>query len=473
MRDEYRHLVFSQTIELIEHVLLRNRIECRRRLIKYQHVRFSIKGTCYSKLLPLSARELYAVFLKYTHKRRIEAVGQLGNILDGIRFFSRAFYILVAILLMYISKRNIFADRHRIFAKVLKDYAEHTVKVLHVIIANIITIKIYTSLGRIVESCKKLDKCCFSCSVESDKNNRIICRKFEIHVFQHIALGTRIAEADIIKFYGMRRAMRYFARLGYTSNKRLLLLHKGNEIVYKQRSLIYRSRGIDKCSNTTRYTDDSRSVQGIITDKYVTAENILRYMQIKIQIRRNRQHTENYLKGAFLRNKLSYTSVVVRENSNKSVDKGVRKVKKPYLLNHILVDENIRIIVHLASFLRAVAHISEVLSSVYEVGDSARHGDCNYHKHRISKPRSIRKYHYIADKLDHGTYYCKRAGKYIQWAHTRLAVCVLQLLVKLRNIEGCEVYLASLFHYLKFDLTNKQLSRNSLHRARCSRFNTL
>ena len=85
VRNEDGGLALAEAIKLIEYLLLCKRIEGSGRLVENNDVRFGIERTRNGKLLPLTAGELNAVLLEYTHKGRVVSVREIAYV-----FVSRA-----------------------------------------------------------------------------------------------------------------------------------------------------------------------------------------------------------------------------------------------------------------------------------------------------------------------------------------------------------------------------------------------
>ena len=203
VRDEDRRLVLPQPVKLVKYLLLRHRIERRRRLVKDQNIRIAVKRPCYRELLPLTARKLESLRLKYPHKRRVVALRQLLYILVGTALACGFLYLLRIKGLLNISEMYILRYREGILPEILEYYSEHRVEIFNIVFTKVLPVKKDNTLGRVIEPCQELYQRSLTGTVQPYKHDRFARSEGEVYILKHITLGSRIAEADVLKLYRM------------------------------------------------------------------------------------------------------------------------------------------------------------------------------------------------------------------------------------------------------------------------------
>ena len=155
--DEYSRLVTAKLVKLTEYLLLRYGIKGCCRLVKDQNIRIAVEGASNRELLPLTDRELDSVRFKVSHKGGIILLWQLLDIFIRITCRGSPTNILINYSLLYITEGNILVDIDRILTEVLEYDTVHLIELVHIILTDIMTVKVYRTLCGVIKSGKELN----------------------------------------------------------------------------------------------------------------------------------------------------------------------------------------------------------------------------------------------------------------------------------------------------------------------------
>ena len=105
-------------------------------------------------------------------------------------------------------------------------YSEHGVEILRVVFADVVSVKKYSSLGRVVQSRQQLNERSFSGSVKSDKHAGVPRLKSEADVVYYLALRSGIGKGNVVEHDGMSGMMLHLARFFEKRNYSALFVHE-------------------------------------------------------------------------------------------------------------------------------------------------------------------------------------------------------------------------------------------------------
>ena len=254
---------------------------------------------------------------------------------------------------------------------------------------------------------------------------------------------------------------------------RLFFLHKGHEVIDEQCALVYRRRCRDERGDAGRYRAECSGVEGIVAYAVAAVKNSARDYCIAEAVCGAGDDRRQHEPEAFVHYQRFETGKILLEHLTVAVDKGIRKVEYAYLLCHVLVHEQIGIVIHLPAVLGAVTHILKILAAVIKVYRSRGEGDCHDEKRYPPHIRYARKYHEITDKGYERTYDGEGRLKRLYRARARLTVGVFELFVKAGHVERCKIERFCLLHYLYLDLLYDLLSGDADYRVRYPRDHTV
>ena len=268
---------------------------------------------------------------------------------------------------MYVTKLNILGNACRILSEVLEYNSKGPIKLCGIILLYIPAIKQNSSLGRVVKSCKKLDKRRLTRSVKSYKHNRFTRPEFKIDVFKHHSLALGVCKGYVLKFYRMRLTVSDPCRLCYARNNGLLFLDEGNKIIYKERTLVNLRRMSDKTSHRSRNRGKRTRIKSIFTYSEVATDNLCGNKYVKQAGYCRMNYCKSNMPCILVNDKPTKSLVINFKCIGIALDKGFGKIEHSYFLYHILIYHKVGIIAHLSSFLRATPHITNGFASVNEV----------------------------------------------------------------------------------------------------------
>ena len=189
---------------------------------------------------------------------------------------------------MYVAEVYILTCGYRILAEVLEYDSEHFVQIFHVVLAYVCSVEKYHAVSRVVKSRQKLDKCGLSRTVQADKHSSLARAEFYIDVMQNIVLCSGVSKAHMHKFYRMRFAVADFFGLVVAVYQPwydgCLFLHKGYEVVYEQRALVYCCRCAYKRAEASRYTCNRSRVKRIVSYQYHAVEHLYSYEDVQNKV---------------------------------------------------------------------------------------------------------------------------------------------------------------------------------------------
>src|SRR5690348_3236003 len=199
MRDQQGHLTQRQFGKSFKDFQLTARIERRRRLVENQHLCVAQICTRQRDLLPLAAGKLYASF-EAASQHLIIAAAKFGDHLIGQALVRGILQIVLTVRLVHAAHGNVLPRRHLKAHEVLKDYADVTVEILKVILAQVHAIQKNLSFGGIVQPRNQLHYGGFSLPVLANQRNALAGGQREIEIVQHRSRRSRIGEGDVAKF---------------------------------------------------------------------------------------------------------------------------------------------------------------------------------------------------------------------------------------------------------------------------------
>ena len=241
----------------------------------------------------------------------------------------------------------------------------------------------------------------------------------------------------------------------------LLGLHEGDQIVNKERSFVDGCRGGDQRGNTSGDGRERPRVQRIVTDHILAREHARGDKSIENTINHRGQDGKPHVPKALVEDQPAQSAIVAVKHLLILVDKHVFQIEHADLLDAVLVDHNIRVIVHLTAFLGTEAHIAKVFSAIDKVDDRRGHGNRN-DTHRRQRDRRGNDGN-VADKADYIADHTEGRRQDRDRTVARLAIGVLQPLIKLGQIVGTDVDVLCLLHDAELDAPNHLLTRNTRH----------
>ena len=132
----------------------------------------AVKGAGDGELLPLTARQLYAVPVEIAHELGVIAARQSGN--KGIRagFPGGLPDLFGAFFGRKIAETDVVRDADGIFAEILKNDAEEVVKRGGFIVAQVVPVQQDLALGGVVQPREELDERGLARAVGADQRQR-------------------------------------------------------------------------------------------------------------------------------------------------------------------------------------------------------------------------------------------------------------------------------------------------------------
>ena len=154
---------------------------------------------------------------------------------------------------------------------------------------------------------------------------------------------------------------------------------------------------------------------------------------------------------------------VLVEHGAVPANEGIRQVEDADFLGKVLVDQQVGVVGHLPTVVRAAAHILKVLVPVVKIDDCGRnrHGNddqCRPPEHRgeddnVGDQRN--------NRADHG----EGGGQDLDGAVSRFAVGIFQLFIESGEVKGLQIQLLCLVHDLQLDSPHDQFARNAADRV--------
>ena len=231
-------------------------------------------------------------------------------------------------------------------------------------------------------------------------------------------------------------------RLGDGRHDGRLFVHENDHVVDEQRSFVDRCRGRNKSADSRRYRGQRARVERIVADLEHSFVYLARDKEEQPAVYRRRYRGNSGVPCALRDYQLFHTAEITVEGLAEAFYEGVGEVEYAYLFCEVLVDENIVVVVHLASVAAAPAHIQEILLSVYVVDNGRRNGK-QYHYKRCKRTYGDKDRNKAYHRYD-GADYREQRGDRGYWTHTRFAVGIFHLLIEIRHVEAFQIDLLCL-----------------------------
>ena len=249
------------------------------------------------------------------------------------------------------------------------------------------------------------------------------------------------------------------ALLGKDGNHGRLFLQEGGEVIDEQSALVDGGGNPDEGPHLPRDLSQGTGVQGVGTDLIPARDHAVGEPGEEGAVDHRGDHGDDDVPHILPHDEGADAREIAVEGLAVTADEGVRQVEHANLLDHVLVDHEIRVVVHLSAILGAAAHILEVLTAVVEIDDGRGNRDGDHDQ--SSPPQLGGQDHHKGNEGDDVTDHGEGGGQDLDGTHTRLAVGVLQLLVEGGEIEGAEIQLLGLVHDLQLDGSHHQLPRDT------------
>ena len=263
----------------------------------------------------------------------------------------------------------------------------------------------------------------------------------------------------------MASVARDLQRLGDAGDDGGRLVHEGDQVVDEQRALVDRAGGGDQRADAVGHRGDGPGEERVVADHDVPGEYLHGDEHVEDEVRHPGHHADGDVPCALGEDQPAQPPVVGPEDLQIPPDEGVRQVIHADLLDHVLVDQQAGVVVHLPPFLGAAAHVLEVLAAVDEVDDRRGDGDGDDDQRRPGQARRGEQDDEVADELDHRADHAEGLRQNLKRAHAGLAAGVFHALVEGGIVEGGHVQGLRLLHDLRLDLAHHQFARDAVQRT--------